>query len=35
MGVGAPFNELPRLPFQLAYAGARGVNALRRVWRNR
>jgi hypothetical protein len=35
MGLGAPFNELPRLPFQLVYAGARGVTALRRLWRSR
>jgi hypothetical protein len=35
MGTGAPFNELPRLPFQLAYAGARGVAAVRRMWRRR
>lgn len=30
MGVGAPFNELPRLPFQLAYAGIRLAGAVRR-----
>jgi hypothetical protein len=35
MGLGAPFNELPRLPFQLAYAVARGVNAVRRMWGRR
>jgi hypothetical protein len=35
MGLGAPFNELPRLPFQLAYAGARAVNAVRRMWGRR
>ena len=33
--LGAPFNELPRLPFQLAYATVRGALALRRMWRGR
>jgi hypothetical protein len=35
MGVGAPFDEHPRLPFQLAYATVRLAGALRRLWRTR
>jgi hypothetical protein len=33
--MGAPFNELPRLPFQIAYATVRGAGALVRMWRGR
>ncbi len=35
VGTGAPWNELPRLPFQVVFATRRGALALRRMWRAR